>query len=272
MAVLSFRRAVALGLLAAVVLAAGALPSLGVFNGKPVSAGDIVARSVAAIRYQGNDGGVHLCTAVLLGPRLALTAAHCTKGDRSAIRVIFKPELVDITEDEARSVKAVAKAEPSPAGKGMFAYQNPDDVALLLLDAAAPTGTAFATLADALPDGGAVHIAGYGAASDLRKPNAAGQRQIGFDRLLRTATTTLSAKDDAMLVADQTRGSGMCTGDSGGPVFLLSAGRLSVAGTMIGVAAPRSSNDYCRGTAYFASVPRLKPWIVAAAKTLGQPL
>jgi hypothetical protein len=34
---------------------------------------------------------------------------------------------------------------------------------------------------------------------------------------------------------------------------------------MVGVASPRAVNDYCRGKAYFAAIPRWHDWIVATA-------
>ena len=257
-------------LLALSLLALSLSPALAVFGGKIAGGGDSVAKAVAAILYQ-DDTGAHLCTGVALAPRLVLTAAHCTAGDRDQIKVIFATELAGVGADRIRSVTTVAKAVDTPEAKGKFAYQNPDDIALILLDTAAPAGTAFASLANALPAGGRLVAAGYGATSDFRKPDAQGQHQLGFDRILRTATLPSASTDSALLVADQTQGAAVCTGDSGGPAFL-PGGKLLVAGILIGVSSPRSSNDYCRGKAWYAAIPRWKPWLEAAASAFGQKL
>lgn len=255
---------------AAAALALGLLatPALAVFGGKPVGANEVVARSVAAVLDQA-PGGTHLCTAVALGPRLMLTAAHCTDGGAGAIKVIFSTALTDVPPARLRDVTAIARAPRTPEAKGSFAYNNPDDLALIVLDAPAPTGTSFATLAAG--DGtGAVHIAGYGATSDLRQAGF-GKSQLGFDRTLRAATATLVRKGPALL-ADQSGGAGMCTGDSGGPAFTPGGKSLAVAGILIGVSSPRSVNDYCRGSAHFISIARWRDWIAGTAAKLGQPL
>lgn len=258
-----FRIAASLALLAAL-----AAPAAAVFGGKPVGAGEIVAKSVAAVLDQA-PGGTHLCTAVALGPRLMLTAAHCTDGGASAIRVIFATSLTDVPAERLRSVTAIARAGRTPEAKGSFAYNNPDDLALIVLDAPAPAGTVLAALTDG--DGtGAVHIAGYGATSDLRQAGF-GKSQLGFDRTLRAATATLVEKGPALL-ADQSGGAGMCTGDSGGPAFTLRGKSMTLAGILIGVSSPRAVNDYCRGSAHFVSIARWRAWIAATAEKLGQPL
>ena len=253
---------------ASLALALSAGPALAVFGGKTVGNGDIVARTLAAVLDQSSTGA-HLCTAIALGPRLMLTAAHCTDGGTTGVRVIFATSLTDVPLERVRSVKAIQRPKPTPEAKGSFAYNNPDDVALIVLDTPAPAGTVFATLSNA--DGtGAVRIAGYGATSDLRNAGF-GQAQLGFDRTLRAGKTSLVTKG-AVLTADQTHGSGVCTGDSGGPAFTLQGKTLSIAGVLIGVSSPRSVNDYCRGSAHYVSVARWRSWIVSTAKALGQPL
>lgn len=245
-------------------------PALAVFGGRTVAGSSTVARSLAAVLYQTADGA-HLCTAIAISPRLVLTAAHCTDGDRRLMRVIFSPDLTAVADDRLRAVSDVARAGPTPDAKGSFAYDNPDDIAVVLLDSPAPAGTRFAALADDLPALTGVAAAGYGATSDFRRPDAEGHHQIGFDKVLRAAAVPLSSTGPALLVADQTHGAGLCTGDSGGPAFLPGAD-LAVVGLLVGVSSPRATNDYCRGKAYFAAIPRWKPWILAAAAHFGQKL
>ncbi len=266
MAVLA--RHIAIALAACLPLLAS--PAVAVFGGKPPGASTGLARSLAAIVYQ-TDDGAHLCTAIALAPRLLLTAAHCTEGDKSLIKIIFSTDLKDIAADRLRAVVEVARPDKTAASEGTYAYNNPDDIALLLLDTEAPAGTQFATLAGAGEPAARIVIAGYGATSELRKPDASGKRQLGFDRQLRVTTLPLASTSPDLLVADQTTGTGACTGDSGGPALAPGAD-LRVVGVLIGVSSARATNDYCRGKAWFASLARWQPWLETTAKSLGQPL
>jgi secreted trypsin-like serine protease len=246
-----------------------AAPAFAVFGGKTIGDGDPIARSVAAVLYR-DTTGAHLCTAVVLSPRLILTAAHCTAGDRSDMKVIFSTGLSGVSGERLRGAAAVVRAGATPEAKGSYAYNNPDDIALVLLDSAAPPDATPAHLA-AAPSGSVVHIAGYGATSDLRHGNLFGKQQLGFGQGLRAATATLKLKG-AIFAANQSGSAGMCTGDSGGPAFVAGKNGVSVIGLLIGVSAPRDAADYCRGTAWFTSIPRWSGWIRTTAKSLGAPL
>jgi secreted trypsin-like serine protease len=238
-----------------------------VFGGKAVRDGDPLARSVAAVLYR--DGtGAHLCSAAVLGPKLLLTAAHCADGNRDDIKVIFGPTLTDVGNDRIRTVAAVARAGKTAAGKGKYPYQDPDDLALVVLGSGAPAGTRAVTLASEGVSATALNIVGYGATSELRQPDATGQRQLGFDGILRAATLPLAKTDTALLVGDQSHGSGACTGDSGGPAFVDG----TLVGILVGVSSPRANNDYCRGSAWYANLARWRSWIRATARDLGQPI
>lgn len=254
---------------AAALLAFGSGPALAVFGGTVLAAADPIAKSTAAILYR-DATGTHLCTAVALGPRLLLTAAHCTDGQRSDMRVIFANTLVNVGSDRLRAVTAVSRPQATSEAKGKFAYNNPDDIALVQTDSPAPAGTSFARLAVETATG-AARIAGYGATSDLRNPGL-GKTQRGFDQLLRSASVILTASGPALLTVDQGKGSGVCTGDSGGPAFVAGAKPLTVAGVLIGVSAPRNATDFCRGKAWYASVPHWHDWLVTTAAKLGQKL
>ena len=171
-------------------------------------------------------------------------------------------------DDRLRTVAAIARARKTSAGKGKYAYQDPDDLALVVLGSPAPSGSRPTGRAGSAPSPAAVTIAGYGATSELRNPNGAGQRQLGFDGILRTVSVPIAGADSALLVGNQGQGTGACTGDSGAPAF--ADGHL--VGILVGVSSPRASNDYCRGTAWFANLGRWRDWIETTARDLGQPL
>jgi len=93
-----------------------------------------------------------------------------------------------------------------------------------------------------------------------------------FDQVLRTTSVPVSSATDSLLTIDQTTGTGICTGDSGGPAFIAAGKGFTVVGIMIGVASPKTNDDYCRGSAYFVSLPRWTSWIESAAAAFKQPL
>ena len=95
-----------------------------------------------------------------------------------------------------------------------------------------------------------------------------GKRQLGFDRVLRSATLALTLKD-GVLVGDQSGGRGVCTGDSGGPAFRAEGDIIRVSGVLIGVSNSRSATDFCRGKAWYVPIARWTDWLVSAAKGLG---
>ncbi len=243
-------------LLLALALIGATTPALAIFGGRPLGDADPLAHAIAAILYR-DDSGAHLCTATVLGPRLVLTAAHCT-GDAGSMQVIFAQTLVGVGPDRIRQVAKVARAGKTDAAKGTYAYNNPDDVALVLLQDDAPEGTTFANISATTPAATTLNIAGYGATSDLK-----GSKPAGFGQALRGASVAVKAIDDALIVIDQTDEAGACTGDSGGPAL---AGNI-VAGVLIGVANKRGATDFCRGTAYYANLARWHDWIVSTARS-----
>ena len=125
-----------------------AAPAFAVFGGKTVGSGDVVANTLAAVLDQ-TGHGAQLCTATALGPRLMLTAAHCTEGGASGLKIIFATTLVDVPPALLRNVTAIAKRRTRrPMPRAAMAFNNPDDLALIVLDSPAPAGTTFATLTD----------------------------------------------------------------------------------------------------------------------------
>ena len=241
-------------------------PAAAIFGGRELAADSSVAHAIVAILYR-DDSGLGLCTGTLLGPTLVVTAAHCTAGNRADLRVVFAPTLENVPADRLRGVAAISRPDPPPDAANRKAFNNPGDIALIALDAPAPPDAGFARLTDD-PVAGDYAIAGYGATSELAAPNADGKRQLGFDRVLRSATLALTLKD-GVLVGDQSGGRGVCTGDSGGPAFRAEGDIIRVSGVLIGVSNSRSATDFCRGKAWYVPIARWTDWLVSAAKGLG---
>lgn len=264
-----------------------------IIAGTVVSAQDSLSKSIVGI-YSSPDGkgGVAVCTGSLLPGNLVLTAAHCV--DRF-MSIVFTTDM-----------GAAQKGQMLPVDKVLISpywssRQNADkdhgDIALLRFRGTAPAGfvpAAFLQDASALQNGTSILVAGFGvnkvtqSSIDVNKyPDLIGAIQSGKvicadnmkltgcsevnmtgAELLRQTTVTISDAKFGMseILLDQTKGTGACHGDSGGPAYVAVNGKLYLWGvTSRGERDPK--ND-CSQYSVYTNALAYKGWLNSAAKQL----
>lgn len=187
------------------------LPS--VIGGSHVADNDPVARSTVGLH-----SGEGVCTASIIAPDIIVTAAHCLQ-NKGRLSVSFGSTLESDTRVRARA----SRRHPD---FGRRRGRDEADIAVVLLGAPLPRGFVPVPVfqAGSLRRGQAVLLAGYGVSD--------GRLDTGSGRLRKTETQVLRTAGTEVLV-DQSRGRGVCRGDSGGPGFVRDRqGRLQVWGVV----------------------------------------
>lgn len=226
-----------------------------VFGGKDVSAADPVARRVHHLKKTILRDGKKFratCTTALVHRRLALTAAHCLpqrdKGERGSLEVQFT------LPNKKRANIEVIDWEAHPG----------DDLALIELASDAPESAKILLLPDRQTDYDPTYItmAGYGDSfGRSEKDDQSGVLRKAIVRVTRYE------KDSSRIKIDQTLGSGMCSGDSGGP-GLIHDGQFEI---FIGIAVYTrgSSTDHpCGSEGNFLHLMPYLDWIYQTARDI----
>ena len=246
----------------AAALLAAALPCLAVHGGRDVGAGDELSRHGIGLRFTRSDGSLGTCTAVPIGTRLAITAAHCLhRAENRRIDVHFTNSLSQTFPQgaDARVEQAVMHPDYSPA---LPAVQRARvDLAVVRIDRPFPAGVVPMDLTGGPLSAQDLLVMGFGATGYSNRAD----RGEGDSRL-RAAPVASVRSSDGIYVLDQTR-SGFCMGDSGGPLFAQQNGRTVVVGILANTS-NANGDDVCRGVGRAASVWQQRDFLAGAMQQL----
>jgi secreted trypsin-like serine protease len=198
--------------IALAVFALVATPAWAVLQGATSRDPDGLRRSVVSIESSTGE----LCSGVIVGHDLVLTAAHCMT-DRAAYRVMA---LSRAFKQQRFNVAALA-VHPTFVPGTTPRTQPGIDLAILKLDR--PLGPDFLPLnpsqAGRIDVGDGVTIAGFGVLTERAKRTARTLRQTNLVSLgpIEVANRVLIVADSNRLA--ETTGAGACRGDSGGPIL-----------------------------------------------------
>jgi hypothetical protein len=188
---------------------------------KPMIIGGTEASDDQFAEVASFETSIGLCSAVLIGPRVLLTAAHCASQNLSAAEIRFAHQVllgtVEIHPDHHRTP------------------QSDRDIALVLLDSPVENISAASIRPDTnIVVDQNVTLVGYGC-SENGGSGAAGVKRFG--------KSLISEVQAGLYVVRQSLGSAVCFGDSGGPLYANSTDENEASLSLIGVHAAGNLRD-----------------------------
>lgn len=238
------------------------VPESAVVGGQEIEVGSPLAKSTVGIY----ESELHyICSGTLLPGNLVLTAAHCVDPDAKNLEIYFTNKMKGATAEQKR--KVIAAVVHADYTKEMKA-QDMADIAVLKFEGDVPEDYAPAQLlADGsqLYNGREIYVAGFGL-----------NWTIGISRgsgVLRAINLEI---DDANYSAteaslDQSVRKGICSGDSGGPAYVVQDGQLFVWGVASrGDSIPLPLVPKCMLYSVYTRVDAYQSWILDAVNQLNQ--
>lgn len=235
-----------------------------IIGGTPAEESDLVVKSTVSLIMPYEEGVYPLCTGTLISRNLIMTAAHCVEylGDDVAFAFMGSRLPTKFNKQEVFPLRKWImhpsyKRDVSAGGQYTTSI---NDIALIRLEEDMPLPSQPATILNdsvSLSVGSNLLLAGVGITNEIGEiVSATGLNQV---------SVPLYAIADSLLVTDQTQAKGACSGDSGGPGYLVTFQGLVVAGVVRG---PHDGALDCRHYGELTDASKFKSFLLETAKEL----
>lgn len=199
----------------------------------------------------------HMCTAVAIGKKVLLTAAHCIVGNKMNTYVSFYPsQSCESGYNKNLYNKGVSETIINESYDSNSKPENMvGDIALVILEEEIPVGYEIFKIAipEEVDESSDLYFYGYG----ITDSQASGSRILRKTQLNHSLYKFL---DDKKIEVDQTGGKGICQGDSGGPGFVKTkAGEMQILGINSYVYGPE--DNICAKNSYQTWAHFYRKWI-----------
>lgn len=225
-----------------------------IIGGEVVQPSDIVANSTVALKYVEGNIAYAMCTGTLIAPNLVLTASHCLRGmNKNEIRIGFSIDVKNQLDIETMYEISDFVTHPKYGSVNRLF-----DVALIALKKSAPAPyKPVAIVSDkfSMTVGMPMLLAGYGVINDSTGKDTEALRKV-------TVPMAKILDSDSILVTDQTKATGACNGDSGGPAYLEKDGLLYVYGITRG---PHANAPDCHNYGEYTWASKYEVFILESA-------
>ena len=226
----------------------------GIVNGSAVSALDPDSKqAVLLIIRRGKD--IQSCTGAPISNRVILTAAHCLKGaDKTSVTVVFHPEMT------CASGYDISKSIPSTdilVHKKYDGKSNADsDLGLVKLAAPIPASYPVQSIYDGESpvSSDQVLMIGYGIS------NEGAEDSLFLRKVTKSFKNQTSLREQNIIFDQRGDSGGVCSGDSGGPVYVQVDGQYKIIG-INSVVAAKDEKTACHGVSVGMYMPSFSDWV-----------
>ncbi|AFY00335.1 S1 family peptidase [Bdellovibrio bacteriovorus] len=231
------------------------LQDTAIAGGRDVAPNDALAKLVVRIKIQPKRFALlrpyQICTGAFVSENVILTAAHCVKDPSMEFKISYA---LESAKSAKHSVEKVVLHRDYIAPEK---FVGRHDMALIRIDGSKPKEMKILKWSQdhqplILPK--SLLAIGYGAYSNTGNPAGLG--------ILRTAGVLIQEEKDTYLVANQ-KTSGICHGDSGGPLLDITGSEPLIVGVnhaymnVVG----EQPEDKCRRRGAYMKVSRYSDWI-----------